>query len=165
MYLEYSVIPFNVIMLSMVTLQCEHLHVPLERTDLLQFCIRYHGVVFWNAIHKNKIDTDTSASEFAKVVKPVYLIIMQHPLWNVMRWFWPSSCLCMRMCEMNVTLLIPATNTSVTEVTSRLLMCTSYSFLHSNISLKKTTTIECIYRVSYIDHICTQKGRSLLPHI
>ena len=50
-----------------------------------------------------------------------------------MRWFWLSSCLCLRMCAMNVTVLVPVTYTRVTEVTSWLLLCTSDAFLHSHI--------------------------------
>ena len=37
------------------------------------------------------------------------------------------------MCEMNVTVPVPATYTSVTEITSWLLLCTSDAFLYSHI--------------------------------
>ena len=51
------------------TRQSEHLHVPLERSNLSQFCIRYRGVVVWNAILKSKINPDTSEFVFAKALK------------------------------------------------------------------------------------------------
>ena len=37
------------------------------------------------------------------------IILPQHPCWNVMRWFWLSSCMCPRMCQMNISVLIPVT--------------------------------------------------------
>ena len=55
------------------TRQSEHLHVPLERSNLSQFCIRCSGVVVWNAILKNKIYPDTSEFVFAKALKPCIL--------------------------------------------------------------------------------------------
>ena len=51
-----------------------------------------------------------------------------HPWWNVMRWFWLSSCLCLRRCEMNITALVPVTYISVTVVTNCLLLCTVTQF-------------------------------------
>ena len=51
------------------TRQSEHLHVPLEISNLSQFCIRYRGVVVWNAILKSKINPDTSEFVFAKALK------------------------------------------------------------------------------------------------
>ena len=55
------------------TRQSEHLHVPLERSNLSQFCIRYRGVVVWNAILKSKINPDTSEFVFAKSLKAYIL--------------------------------------------------------------------------------------------
>ena len=51
------------------TRQNEHLHVPLERSDISQFCLRYRGVVVWNAILKIKINPDTSEIVSAKALK------------------------------------------------------------------------------------------------
>ena len=55
------------------TRQSEHLHVPLERSNLSRFCIRYRGVVVWNAILKSKINPDTSEFVFAKALKACIL--------------------------------------------------------------------------------------------
>ena len=55
------------------TRQSEHLHVPLERSNLSQFCIRYRGVVVWNAILKSKINPDNSGFVFAKALKACIL--------------------------------------------------------------------------------------------
>ena len=58
---------------SYSTRQSEHLHVPLERSNFSQFCIRFRGLVVWNAILKSKIYPDTSESVFAKVLKACIL--------------------------------------------------------------------------------------------
>ena len=55
------------------TRQSEHLHVPLERSNLSQFCLRYRGVVVWNAILKSKINPDTSEFAFSKAFKACIL--------------------------------------------------------------------------------------------
>ena len=47
--------------------------VPLERSNLSQFCIRHRGVVVWNAILKSKINPETSEFVFAKVLKACIL--------------------------------------------------------------------------------------------
>ena len=55
------------------TRQSEHLHVPLERRNISQFCIRYRGVIVWNAILKSKINPDTSEFVFVKAFKACIL--------------------------------------------------------------------------------------------
>ena len=55
------------------TRQSEHLHVPLERSNLSQFCIWYRGTVVWNAIFKSKINPDTSEFLFAKALEACIL--------------------------------------------------------------------------------------------
>ena len=72
MYMEYSVIFPNVIVLFMVILR-EHLHVPLERSNLFRFCIRYRGVVVGNAILKSKINPYITEFVFAKALKACML--------------------------------------------------------------------------------------------
>ena len=51
------------------TRQIEHLHVPLERSKLSQFCVRYRGVLVWNATPKGKINPDTFEFVFGKAFK------------------------------------------------------------------------------------------------
>ena len=51
------------------TRQREYLHVPLEKSNLSQFCIRYRGVTVWNAILKSKINSNCSEYVFSKSLK------------------------------------------------------------------------------------------------
>ena len=55
------------------TWQSEHLHIPLERSNLSQFCICYQGEVVWNVILKSKNNPDTSEFVFAKALKACIL--------------------------------------------------------------------------------------------
>ena len=49
--------------------QSKYLHVPLEKSNLSQFCIRYRGVTVWNAILKSKINSNCSEYVFSKSLK------------------------------------------------------------------------------------------------
>ena len=49
-----------------------------------------------------------------------------------MRWFRLPSCLCLLMCEMYITVLVPVTYISVTGVTSRLPLCSVSVFVENN---------------------------------
>ena len=51
------------------TRQSEYLHVPLEKSNLSQFCIRYRGVTVWNAILKSTINSNCSEHVFSKSLK------------------------------------------------------------------------------------------------
>ena len=74
MYLGYSVISSNVIVLSMV-IQRDKVNIYMFpwKEVISQCCIRYRGVVAWNAILKSKINPDTSEFVFAKALKACIL--------------------------------------------------------------------------------------------
>ena len=60
------------------TRQSKHLHVPLERSNLSKFCIRYRGVVVWNAILKVKLIQILLSLYLSKLWKHVFLMVILH---------------------------------------------------------------------------------------
>ena len=74
-----------------------------------------------------------------------------------MRWFWLSSCLCLRMCEKIFNVPVLATYTSVTEVTSWLLLCTCDAFLHSHMVFTSNLGIRHEAKYSIIFYSATTK--------
>ena len=55
------------------TRQHNHLHVPMIKSNLSKFAIRYRGVIIWNGIMKLGIDPDTSEAVFVKLFKKCIL--------------------------------------------------------------------------------------------
>ena len=55
------------------TQQSEYLHVPLEKSTLSQFCIRYRGVTVCNAILKSKINSNCSEYVLSKSLKSSFI--------------------------------------------------------------------------------------------
>ena len=51
------------------TRQCAYFHMPVVKSELSKFSIRYRGAVVWNEILKLGIDTSTSEVAFMKSVK------------------------------------------------------------------------------------------------
>ena len=51
------------------TRQCAYFHIPVVKSELSKFSIRYRGAVIWNEILKLGIDTSTSEAVFMKSVK------------------------------------------------------------------------------------------------
>ena len=55
------------------TRQSEYLPVPLEKSNLSQFCIRYRVVTVWNAILKSNINSNCSEYVFSKSLKSSFI--------------------------------------------------------------------------------------------
>ena len=51
------------------TRQHNYLHVPITKSNLGKFAIRYRGVVTWNVILKLGIDPDILEAVFSKIIK------------------------------------------------------------------------------------------------
>ena len=54
------------------TRQSDHLHVPQVKSNLSKFCIRYRGVIVWDAPLKLGKNPDTSEAVFTKTIKNMY---------------------------------------------------------------------------------------------
>ena len=69
------------------TRQHNHLHVPMIKSNLSKFAIRYRRVIIWNGIMKLGIDPDTSEAVFVKLFKKC--ILTQ----KIRLWYKSCSCL------------------------------------------------------------------------
>ena len=54
------------------TRQCDYLHVPIVKSNLGKWNIRYRGVIIWNYIISKGVDLDISEAVFVKMVKRIF---------------------------------------------------------------------------------------------
>ena len=60
---------YNTVVHKYYTRQCAYFHIPVAKSELSKFSIRYRGAVIWNEILKLGIDTSTSEVVFMESVK------------------------------------------------------------------------------------------------